>query len=448
MLTRACVVVVAALAALVLTRPATAQDVGVAVSGVAFDSLNRAPLAGALVTIVGTARSTRTDARGRFRFDSVPPGTHTFAAQHAALDSVGFSGISTRATITDGSDEVRLGGPSFATLWRTACGGTVPPADSGFVYGNVRDATTGAAVSNATVDITWTDLGVTKARRVTETNWRGLAPTNLAGDFAICGVPSDVGLRIRASTDSAASGLIDLAARGARVQRRDLLVGPVTDDPGVARGIVVGLVTDSGGRPVADARILVDGVPELRADSAGRFTAIGVPIGSRQVEVLALGMSPVISAVDVTPRDTVSVFATMRRITTLDVVRVTASPLVRRLVRDLEERRKHGTGYVRDSTEIGKHGTLFSVFSVIPSVRPERQSTTEFYISLPTNTGRCLANLVIDGRRASYDELNFLRPADIAAVEVYPRRMTAPMEYLRDDSCGAVAVWTKRAFSY
>ena len=421
----------------------------VPVSGTAYDSLNRAPLAGALVTIVGTALTSRTDARGRFRFDSVPPGTHTFAAQHARLDTLGFSGISARATIGNEPGSVTIGLPSFSTLWHAACGVTRVPKDSGFVYGNVRDATTGAAVPNAAVHITWIDVGITKTKRVTQTRWRGQSTTNETGDFAICGIPADAGLRVIASTDSAASGVIDLPGRGARVQRRDLLLGPIQRDsvapPG---GTIVGAVMDSGGIPVPDARVIADGVPELRTDSAGRFAARSVPVGSRQVEVLAIGRSPVVTVVDVTPTDTATVFATMRRITTLDVVRVTAPAFMRRLVRDLEERRKSGAGYVHDSTDVGKHGTLFSAFFSIPSVRPERTSTSEFLISLPANTGRCIANLVIDGRRADYDEMTFLRPADVAAIEVYPRRMTAPMEYLRDDNCGAVAVWTKRAFSW
>ena len=449
MLQRAAVVFAVVVPPLIGGHQVGAQVAAVAVTGVAYDSLNRAPLAGAVVTIVGTTQTTKADARGRFRFDSVPPGSHTFAAQHAALDSLGFTGISARATVTDGREEIRLGSPSFATLWVRACGGVKPPADSGFVYGSVRDAATGAAAPGATVDVTWIDLGVTKANRITEKRWHGQSATNAAGDFAICGVPTDVGLRIRAVTDSAASGLIDLPGRGARVQRRDLVLGIVADSLGPrSSGIIVGAVTDTAGRPVANARVIADGVPELRADSSGRFMVRGVPLGTRQVELLAIGMSPVVTVVDVTLTDTANVFATMRRITTLDVVRVTASPYVRRLVRDLDERRKLGMGYVRDSAAIAQHGTLFSVFFEVPNVRAERTGVgNDFIITLPVGGGHCVANLVIDGRRADYDELSFLRPPDVAAVEVYPRRMSAPMQFIRDDNCGVVVVWTKWAFA-
>ena len=420
----------------------------VAVRGAAFDSLQGTPLAGAVITIVGTPVTVRTDGRGRFSFDAVTPGTHTFTAHHAALDSLGFSGISTRANVTDGGADVRLAIPSFNTLWRAACGDGRVPKDSGFIYGTVRTATSAAPTPNATVELTWLDLSVTRTKRVTQSRWRGQSVTTEAGDYAICGVPLDVGLRVRAGTDSATSGLIDLPAREVRVQRRDLLIGALPDDSTTAaRGMIVGVVTDSSGGPILDARVVADGMPELRTDSAGRFAIRGVPVGSRQVEVLAIGRKPVSTVVDVTPNDTARVIASMRRITTLDVVRVTASPAVRRLVRDLEERRKRGFGYVRDSTDLGFHGTMFSVFYSFPGVRPARSRIgASFVVHLRAPLGGyCLANLIIDGYRAEFEELDFVRPSDVAAVEVYPRGMSAPPQFVRDPFCGAVVVWTKWA---
>jgi hypothetical protein len=124
--------------------------------------------------------------------------------------------------------------------------------------------------------------------------------------------------------------------------------------------------------------------------------------------------------------------------------------MVRRLVREFEERRLTGAGYTRDSTEIGNHGTLSSVFFEFPSVRVEsvRAGGTAFAISMPsTSGGRCIANVVIDGRKSDFQELSFLRPSDIAVIEVYPRRMSLPMQFVQNDDCGVVVVWTKYQFS-
>jgi hypothetical protein len=443
----------AASAALLTPLPhaeAQSSAATVRVQGVVFDSLRGQPLGGAIVSLAGDSRLARADSRGRYTFDSVPPGVRTFAAQHAALDSVGFSGISARVTVTDGGRSILIASPSFATLWRSVCGSTRPPKDSGFVYGTVRNATTQAVVPNAHVQVTWIDLRVDKARRISQDRWSGDSETDETGNYGICGVPLDLGLRIRASADSAGSGSISLVGDGARVRRRDLSIGPVSFDTAAVlpRGIISGFIGDTAGKPIADARVIADGAPELRTGADGRFVVRGVPVGSRQVEVLAIGMSPILTVADVAPNDTVVVVASMRRITTLDVIRVTASPMTRRLVRDLDDRRKLGAGYFRDSTEIAAHGSLFSVFFEFPNVRVQRTGQgSDFVVILPgTSSRQCLANLVIDGRRSQYDELNFLRPADVAAVEVYPRRMGLPMQFIRDNDCGAVVIWTKWSF--
>ena len=443
----------AASAALVVIASAVAGQTPtpapVQVHGVVYDSLRGIALAGALVSVAGNSRLAKADSRGRFVLDSVLPGERTFAAQHAALDSVGFSGISTRVTVTDGRSTVLIAAPSFPTLWRTVCGTSRPPKDSGFVYGTVRDAATQTTTPNAIVQVTWIDVRVDKAKRITENRWTGESDTDATGSYNICGVPLDVGLRIRATTDSGGSGSINLFSNGLRVQRRDLTIGPAMFDSLSAsqRGTIAGLVTDTAGTPIADARVIADGAPELRSGADGRFIVRDVPIGSRQVEVLAIGKSPVLTVADVTASDTAVVVASMHRITTLDVIRVTASPATRRLVRDIEERRKLGAGYFRDSTDLVGHGSLFSVFHAFPSMRVERTGRgTDFMITLASAGRRCLANVVVDGRRSDFDELNFLRPADIAALEVYPRRMSLPMRFLRNDDCGAIVVWTKWNF--
>ena len=447
-MTRSSQFVSALIALAALSASGSAQDRVVTVRGVAYDSVRGMPLDGAVISMAGDARTVRADRRGRFEFDSVAPGAHTFSAQHAALDSLGFTGITARTTVTDGRTEIRIAGPSFSTLWRSVCGTSRIPKDSGFVYGTVRDGTTQALVPNATVELTWLDLRVDRTHHISQSRYHGQTSTDSTGGYYICGVPTETGTRIRAATQSATSGLIDLASGSIRVQRRDLTLGAVGDSGSMQVGIVAGLVADSAGRPIPDARVIADGAGELRTAANGRFVVNAVPVGTRQVEVLAIGMSPVVTVVDVSPTDTATVLATMRRITTLDVVRVTASAQIRRLVRDLDERRAAGFGNVKDSTEIANHGTLFSVMFEFPGVQVERKNTAGDFIVTMAGTGanRCVANVIIDGQKSDFDQLNYLRPTDIAAIEVYPRRMQLPMQFIRFDDCGAIVVWTKWAF--
>jgi hypothetical protein len=83
-------------AALVLA-PATAisqqssQRSGHAViTGVAVDSVRGGYLRGAIVSVSGTSLSGMTDSSGRFRIDSVAPGSRHLEVLHPLLDSIGL----------------------------------------------------------------------------------------------------------------------------------------------------------------------------------------------------------------------------------------------------------------------------------------------------------------------------------------------------------------------
>jgi hypothetical protein len=239
---------------------------------VAYDSIRRQPLRDAFVSILGSragARNTTTDSHGRFQFDSVSPGDYTFAVQHAMLDSLGLSGVSRKATVATEGDEVRLGVPSFGTLWRIECAGLRVPKDSGFVFGTVRDAATMRPLAHARVEVSWVELGI-KSGRVAAKRWRTEGLADDLGNYSVCDVPTWEVMSIRATgtTDSVSSGEVELPPRGGRIERRDLLVGP-TDSVAAHIGIVSGIVTVTGepfALPVLDA-----GIAEVRTDAEGRF---------------------------------------------------------------------------------------------------------------------------------------------------------------------------------
>jgi hypothetical protein len=419
--------------------------VPVSVHGVAYDSVRAAPLRNAFIAIVGTALSAHADERGRFRIDSVSPGTYIFAVQHDALDSLGFAELATRAAVADGRDEVRISVPSFATLWRAGCGPHPPPNDSGFVYGIVRDASTRIPVANAFVDLSWIDLRIDKQRGVTQRQLRFATRAGADGRFTVCGVPVTHWLRIGAGVTSGASGVIDLPPSELRVRRRDLLIG-ATGTHSRSVGTITGLLTDASGEPFANVRVVVDDSSEVRSDADGSFTVRNVPAGTRQVEILSIGTRAVVTAVDVLPNDTATLALQLRRVTTLDVVRVTASRRGRILVEEIEARRTSGHGYLVDAAEIATRGTLSSVFSDLPSARVETRSGN-FTVHVPDGRGgMCAPDLWIDGVVSAYPALSMMHPREVAAVELFPRAGVVPTRYRRDlsgkPSCGSILVWT------
>jgi hypothetical protein len=255
-------------------------------------------------------------------------------------------------------------------------------------------------------------------------------------------------------TDSASSGVIALPPGRFRVLRRDLVVAPLVGALGALRGEISGIVADTSGAPIANARVVTDEVDDARTDSAGYFVMRGVPTGTRQLEVLAIGMSPAAVVVDVVAGRTATVGARLRRITTLDVVRVTASVAVRQRAERLEERRRLAGGYVRDSSNLGEHTSIASVLSTFPGtfVEPARNTSSgRFAVTMRSAKGdRCEPAVWIDTAPTDADHLSVLQPGEIAAIEVYPRAFAVPPEFMESKAqsrlCGAVAVWTKFFF--
>ena len=452
-------VVVAVLAAVVSAFVA-ARGQGVTVRGIAFDSLRSAPLEGAFIRMTGArgpARTATSDTRGEFAFDSVAPGTYAFSMLHAALDSLGFSGISTRVTVgQNGSTPfVTLAVPSFGALWRAACGERAVPHDTGFVFGTIRDAERGTPLSGATVLVRWIAFGVDSSTRtakpsLTEQAWGGEVRSDSAGSYTLCGVPSDARLRLLARKDSSSSGLVELLPRtGARVERRDLSLGPAAESATTNRGVVAGLVRDADGKPVADARVLTPGADEVRTGVDGRFALPNVPIGTREINVLAIGAQPVTADADVTMRDTAFVAVELRKIVELPAVVVTAKTARQRMLAEFEERKALGIGHFIDSTHIAPYHNLQNAVSI--AVDPD-----------------AVCPLWVDGLEFTTNndiarELYTRSPLDIAMMEVHryddptlppryrymPARTTDP-RLSRGSGCGnpfkvhqVVLVWTK-----
>lgn len=427
----------------------------VTVNGLAFDSLRGVPLPNAFVTIEGRSRATTSDAKGRFTFDTLPPGTYTFAMQHAVFDSLGLSGATARATVTDGKALVTLAVPSFPTMWRALCGAIpVPVKDSGLVYGSIREARKQNLVPEATVEVSWLDLvnlGTKTASNITQRRWRNETQADAQGGFAACGVPLSTQLRIKANYLNNATGSIELAPSADRVRRRDLVLAGTLASDSLLRGAVRGVISDPSGKPIPGARIILDDSTEVRSDLDGKFTLRAVPAGTRQVDVSAIGMSPVSTTVDVLASDTALVSAQLRAVTNLEAMNITASATRRRPAILFEERRKQGFGNYLDSTTIGQRGTLAAAFAGLPGVTVDRASGNgrRFNLYLPsTGLGQCLAMLMVDGlQQFDHEILSMMNPQELAAIEVYPQRLTVPTELMRSDAkCGLIAVWTKRSF--
>lgn len=437
--------IAAALFSVVLTGPAGAQRQVASLHGVIFDSLRGQPMRDAYVSIAGRAQVITTDSRGRFQFDSVEPGPHRIVAQHPVLDSIGLSGLSARASVAEGSNEVRLAVPSFATLWRLACSGKAPK-DSGIVYGTIRDAARGAPVGNAVVDLRWSELVLDGKHRLRERKWQIETRSNELGEYAMCGVAPDLGLSLRAASNGRATGEINLPVLTTRVRRRDLLVGELPSNTSAEPMVVTGTVADATGRPVVDARLSIDSFPEVRSRTDGTFLIPNAPTGTRQLNVLAMGAPPTAVVVDITPGSVANVAVTVRIAASLPAVETRAERNLRVFKVEFEERRRLGFGYTRDSTDIVRYDQFLNVLRDVPSMKVQYRAST-LRVTVPDGVGgQCAPLVMIDGAGAEFGHLIDLQPREIAAVEVYVRAAQIPARYAPvgvQPQCGMILVWTK-----
>ena len=215
---------------------------------------------------------------------------------------------------------------------------------------------------------------------------------------------------------------------------------------GLTAGTVTGTVIDPSGQPLSDARVIVDSLPEVRTGDDGTFTVRLVPTGTREVRVLLVGAAATVVPVDVTPGTTANVNVTVRRITALAPVETRAERNTRVFAAEFSERRRHGYGYVRDSTEIIKYDEFLSVLRSVPSMNVQYRRST-LTITVPNGVGGvCAPRMLIDGAEAGFGHLIDLLPKEIAAVEVYVRGAQVPARFARigiQPQCGAILVWTK-----
>jgi hypothetical protein len=326
------------------------------------------------------------------------------------------------------------------------------------VFGAVRDAESRARLIGARVAVSWLELERDRNRPLGTRRVRDILTDSL-GDYYACAVARGVELRVQTSAGPFSSGELTVEVGDRRVLRRDLSVsrevleeaGDSAWDPRRGLATLVGSVRTLGGRAVEAALASVPGaVGDAMTDSAGRFVLTDLPSGSRMLYVRRIGYSFTATPVELRNRDTTGVSLELSPLTILDTLRVTATLLLRAELDDLESRlRGNGFGYVLRPADLRGIYDLRTAFYNLPSLRVQPIRGGYNLLSQP-GARVCSVEVWIDGVRQDVQVLQGYQPADVIAVEYYPRGGQAPMRYVPSSfgGCGAtlpgvLLVWTR-----
>src|SRR3984893_5805914 len=244
--------------------PALTQKIGTAgIAGVVFDSLSGSFLRGADVIIQGAKASLVTDSLGRFRIDSLPPGTYQIGVFHPMLDTLGISLASQPFHGVPSSVSLFfLAVPSSRTSIRSACpAGGFRPQGTSAVIGHVTEPETLQPVQGAEVSIAWTQLEISKTVGVRRTPRVIRDSTDAQGGFRLCRLPNSMPATLQARKAGAVTAEIpiSLGDQDSELFARTMLLSRADSGAKTGNAIVSGRVVLEGAPSNAGSRVEVVG---------------------------------------------------------------------------------------------------------------------------------------------------------------------------------------------
>jgi hypothetical protein len=440
----------------VVSAPLPAQTI----SGRVYDSVAKAPLAGATVELVpsppGSASVIRvtTDSVGRYALTDVSPGKYVLGFSHAVLDSIGIEPPFVRIEVGSppGARRIDLGVPGPAQILAAICGAQPAKDSAGAVVGHLYDASTRSAVEGGRVVAEWRTFGVV-ANKLQMANPQVSATTTRGGWFAICGVPRGDEVILEALRGGDTTGAVTIRVPAHGLARRELFVDK---SEVAAHSRLTGTVVDaSSGQPIAGAQVAISGATVAgTTNDRGAFTISGAPGGTQSLLIRAVRYAPEQRTVDLVGDAPLSIAVRLTSLkTVLDTIRVTASRIYSADRIGFEQRRKSGFGTYFDSADV-QRARPFEVTKLFQSMNGVQVVGSGFNqrILMRGVMNPCEPSIVIDGVRLpelTGADLNMMvSPEEISGIEVYTSAGTVPAQFkgLSPASmrCGAVVVWTKR----
>jgi len=173
---------------------AVVRTAAAVVEGVVWDSVARAPLAGAHVFLSGTGAEAVAGADGRYRLEAPAAGSYAITFTHPSLGPVSAA-VAPRTVTAVAGEAARadLAVPGPARVAAALCTAEERRVFGGVVSGRV----VGVAADSVAVRATWKRFDVTARSVGSRGGWTETRP-DAAGFYVLCGVPEDAPVEIAA----------------------------------------------------------------------------------------------------------------------------------------------------------------------------------------------------------------------------------------------------------
>ena len=438
--------------------PAISHTGKAQILGVVVDSLHGRYLAGAEVVVEGTKNVVQTDSLGKFKLDSLPPGTFQVGVFHPLLDTLDIVLLTAPFHVgPDSAGVVVLGVPSAPTIIHRACPGKADATAGSAVIGHVNDPESLAPVAGAEVSVGWTELQVSKSFGIRRTPHLLRDTTDKTGWFRICGLPSGLSASMQARRGSAATAEvpIEIGEGPSQVFARTLSLSAAADSATkTGNASVSGVVQLEGSTNNAGTRVELTGTDIVAmTNEKGEFSMQNLPSGTGLLLARHLGFSAETAPVELSSREPQRVTMKLSKfVAMMDPVLVTA-----RRTRALDkvgfnQRQKSGFGHYIGPERLERmHATqLTDILRQVPGLRVINSAGGEVVESSrgpsSLNGSECVQYWVDDAPWTSFtpgDVNLFVNGGEVAAVEVY-QGAGVPPQYQRSlSNCTTIIIWTR-----
>jgi hypothetical protein len=457
--------IMAALAASASAMPLAAQQktppppVAVAtgraeITGIVIDSLHGGYLPGADVFIEGAKVTVVTDSLGRFRVDSLPPGTYQVGVFHPVLDSLGLSLATQPFHLgADSSTSIFLAVPSAATIIRRTCPVRPRAQGTSAVLGRVIDPETLQGVSGSEVSIAWSQVEISKEVGIRQSPRLVRDSTDASGAFRICGLPNSMQATLQARRGGSVTAEVPITIGDSETELflRTLLLSRADSGAKVGNATVTGRVLLEGSATNAGSRVEVVGTGVVAlTNEKGDFTLRNLPSGSHVLLARHLGFGAETVPVDLSAREPKQVTIRLPKfVAVIDPVVVTARRTAGLDKVGFTQRKKSGSGYYLDPEQIQRMrpNLLTDILRQVPGLRISYSPEGEVLSSSRSVGGSGCVQYYVDEMpwqsAMPGDINNFVNATEVVGVEVYQGSNT-PAQYSRGmRDCTTIVLWTK-----